>query len=138
GSHTLGHVCEAAHVRVPHLEALGLGRITPLRGVAAVPSPRAAFGRMAEASAGKDSVTGHWELGGLVLDHPFPTFTSGFPPALIEEYERRIGRKTIGNVAASGTAIIEQLGPEHVRTGSPIVYTSADSVFQVAAHEAVI
>jgi len=81
GSHTLGHVCEAADVRVPHLEALGLGRITPLRGVTAVPAPRAAFGRMAEASAGKDSVTGHWELAGLVLDHPFPTFTGGFPPA---------------------------------------------------------
>jgi phosphopentomutase len=93
---------------------------------------------MAEASAGKDSVTGHWELAGLVLDRPFPTFPHGFPGDLIAEYERRIGRSTIGNTAASGTVIIEQLGPEHLRTGAPIVYTSADSVFQVAAHEEVI
>ena len=93
---------------------------------------------MAERSPGKDSVTGHWELMGLVLDRPFPTFPHGFPPDLIQEFERRIGRPTLGNVAASGTVIIEQLGAEHLRTGGPIVYTSADSVFQIAAHEAVI
>jgi phosphopentomutase len=93
---------------------------------------------MAEASPGKDSVTGHWEIAGIVLDRPFPTFPKGFPPDLIRELERRIGRPTIGNVVASGTAIIDALGPEHMRTGAPIVYTSADSVFQIAAHEAVI
>ena len=93
---------------------------------------------MAEASAGKDSVTGHWEMMGIVLDRPFPTFPHGFPADLIAEFERRIGRGTIGNVVASGTEIIERLGVEHVRTGKPIVYTSADSVFQIAAHEDVI
>jgi phosphopentomutase len=138
GSYTLGHIAERVTLRVPHLETLGLGRIAPLRGIAAAGQPRGAFGRMAEASAGKDSVTGHWELAGLVLDRPFPTFPHGFPGDLIAEYERRIGRSTIGNTAASGTVIIEQLGPEHLRTGAPIVYTSADSVFQVAAHEEVI
>lgn len=97
-----------------------------------------AFGRMAEASPGKDSVTGHWELMGLVLDSPFPVFPAGFPRELIEEFERRIGRATIGNKPASGTVIIEELGPEHLRTGFPIVYTSADSVFQIAAHESVV
>jgi phosphopentomutase len=97
-----------------------------------------AWGRMAEASPGKDSVTGHWEMMGIVLDRPFPTFPGGFPREVIEALERRIGRRTIGNVVASGTAIIDRLGADHVRTGSPIVYTSADSVFQIAAHEAVI
>jgi phosphopentomutase len=97
-----------------------------------------AYGRMAEASAGKDSVTGHWEMMGVVLDRPFPTFPSGFPRELIEEFERRIGRATLGNVVASGTEIIDRLCREHVRTGKPIVYTSADSVFQIAAHEEVI
>jgi phosphopentomutase len=93
---------------------------------------------MAEVSAGKDSVTGHWEMAGVILDRPFPTFPSGFPPDMIAEFERRIGRGTLGNVVASGTEIIERLGPEHMRTGKPIVYTSADSVFQIAAHEDVI
>ena len=93
---------------------------------------------MAEASAGKDSVTGHWEMAGVVLDKPFPTFPQGFPPAVIREFESRIGRKTLGNTVASGTAIIDALGAEHMRTGAPIVYTSADSVFQIAAHESVI
>jgi phosphopentomutase len=99
---------------------------------------RGAYGRMAEASAGKDSVTGHWEMTGIVLDRAFPTYPHGFPADLITELERRIGRRTLGNVVASGTVIIDQLGPEHLRTGSPIVYTSADSVFQIAAHEDVI
>jgi phosphopentomutase len=97
-----------------------------------------AYGRMIEASPGKDSVTGHWEMMGVVLDRPFPTFPEGFPPGLIAEFERRIGRGTIGNVVASGTEIIDRLGADHVRTGKPIVYTSADSVFQIAAHEDVI
>ena len=102
------------------------------------PAPLGAFGRMAEASPGKDSVTGHWELTGLVLDRPFPVFPDGFPADLIAAFESRIGRQTLGNKAASGTVIIDELGPEHMRTGRPIVYTSADSVFQIAAHEHVI
>jgi phosphopentomutase len=138
GSHTLGNLCRAVPVRVPTLERLGLGCIAPLEGIPATPSPEAAFGRMAERSPGKDSVTGHWEIAGLVLDRPFPTFPRGFPPDLIAEFERRIGRQTMGNEVASGTEIIARLGADHVRTGRPIVYTSADSVFQIAAHEGVI
>jgi phosphopentomutase len=103
-----------------------------------IAAPLGAFGRMAERSPGKDSVTGHWEIAGILLERPFPTFPEGFPPEVVAEFERRIGRKTIGNYAASGTVIIDELGPEHMRTGSPIVYTSADSVFQIAAHEEVI
>jgi phosphopentomutase len=138
GSDTLGNVCRQVDVRVPALASLGLGCIAPLRGIPAAAAPRAAYGRLAESSAGKDSVTGHWELAGLVLDRPFPTFPQGFSTDLIAEFERRIGRPTIGNVVASGTEIIERLGPEHLASGAPIVYTSADSVFQVAAHEGVI
>jgi phosphopentomutase len=137
GSDTLGNIARAVPLRVPNLRALGLGRVARL-GDGIAPPPRGAYGRMAEASAGKDSVTGHWEMMGIVLERPFPTFPSGFPRQLIVEFERRIGRGTIGNVVASGTEIIDLLGPEHVRTGKPIVYTSADSVFQVAAHEDVI
>src|SRR3990167_1162266 len=137
GSNTLGNIAKQVHLNLPVLRSLGLDRLVPLGGGAAVQS-RAAFGRMAEASAGKDSVTGHWELMGLVLDRPFPTFPAGFPPGVIAEFERRIGRGTLGNVLASGTEIIERLGSEHIRTGRPIVYTSADSVFQIAAHEEVI
>ena len=136
GSDTLGHIAAQVPLHVPALRSLGLGELAPLGG-ASTPT-RGAFGRMAEVSAGKDSVTGHWELMGLVLDRAFPTFPAGFPPELIAEFERRIGRQTLGNVVASGTEIIERLGPEHVMTGKPIVYTSADSVFQIAAHEAVI
>ncbi len=123
-------------LRVPNLRALGLARVAAIGG--ADVAPAAAFGRMAEASAGKDSVTGHWEMAGLVLERPFPTFPGGFPPALMAELSRRIGRETLGNVVASGTEILDRLGAEHVRTGRPIVYTSADSVFQVAAHEDVV
>jgi phosphopentomutase len=124
-------------LRVPRLRALGLGRVANLGG-ADVQAVQGAYGQMAEASAGKDSVTGHWEMMGVVLDRPFPTFPSGFPASVIAEFEGRIGRGTIGNVVASGTEIIDRLGVEHVRTGKPIVYTSADSVFQIAAHEEVI
>jgi phosphopentomutase len=138
GSDTLGHVCRDAAVEVPALAALGLGCIAPLRGIRPASEPRAAHGRMRERSPGKDSVTGHWEMMGIVLDRPFPTYPHGFPADLIERFETLIGRKTLGNVAASGTEIIERLGTEHLRTGSPIVYTSADSVFQIAAHEDVI
>jgi phosphopentomutase len=136
GSNTLGHIARAVPLAVPTLRRLGLSRVVDIGG--ASPSPIGAFGRMAEASAGKDSVTGHWELTGIVLDRPFPTFPHGFPADLIRAFESRIGRRTLGNRAASGTAIIDELGPEHLRTGSPIVYTSADSVFQIAAHEAVM
>jgi phosphopentomutase len=137
GSDTLGNIARVRRLRLPALASLGLARVAHLpegRGVAVT----GAYGRMAEASAGKDSVTGHWEMMGIVLDHPFPVFPDGFPTELIAEFERRIGRPTIGNVVASGTDIIDRLGPEHLDTGAPIVYTSADSVFQIAAHEAVI
>jgi len=137
GSNTLGNIARDIPLRIPTLRALGLDRVVPLGGRSSTP-PRGAYGRMAEVSAGKDSVTGHWEMMGVVLERAFPTFPEGFPAALITEFERRIGRGTLGNVAASGTEIIERLGAEHMRTGRPIVYTSADSVFQIAAHEAVI
>jgi len=138
GSNTLGNIGRLVALNIPTLAALGLSRIVPLAGVPLPAVPLAAFGRMAERSAGKDSVTGHWELMGLVLDRAFPTFPNGFPPDLIAAFEAQIGRPVLGNVVASGTAIIDQLGAEHVRTGRPIVYTSADSVFQIAAHEAVV
>ena len=138
GSNTLGNIAAAVPMTIPTLAAMGLPCLLPLKGIAAPAAPSAAFGRMAERSAGKDSVTGHWELMGVVLEKPFPTFPDGFPPALIAEFDKRIGRPSIGNVVASGTAVIDQLGPRHLETGSPIVYTSADSVFQIAAHEDVV
>jgi phosphopentomutase len=137
GSDTLGNIARQVPLRVPALRSLGLGRVADI-GPPQSGSARGAFGRMAEASPGKDSVTGHWELMGLVIDRPFPVFPQGFPRDLIQAFESRIRRGTIGNKAASGTAIIDELGPEHVRTGKPIVYTSADSVFQIAAHEDVV
>ncbi|PYR75000.1 MAG: phosphopentomutase [Acidobacteria bacterium] len=136
GSNTLGNIAARVPLKIPTLRSLGLGRLVPLgRGDG---EPRGAYGRMAEQSPGKDSVTGHWEMMGIVLDRAFPTFPVGFPPEVIAEFERRIGCGTIGNVVASGTEVIDRLGPEHMRTGKPIVYTSADSVFQIAAHEDVI
>ena len=135
-SDTLGHLALASRLEVPTLRRLGLGKLIELGGVS--PEPAAAFGRMAEASAGKDSVTGHWELMGLVSNQAFPTFPGGFPADLITAFETGIGRPTLGNVVASGTEIVDRLGAEHVRTGRPIVYTSADSVFQIAAHESVV
>jgi phosphopentomutase len=138
GSDTLGNMCRRVTVHTPTLQSLGLGCIAPLRGIPPTTQPTAAFGRMAERSPGKDSVTGHWELTGIVLERAFPTFPHGFPRDLIERFEALIGRGTIGNIVASGTQIIEQLGAEHLRTQAPIVYTSADSVFQIAAHEDVI
>ena len=137
GSNTLGNIAKRVPLEVPTLRSLGLDRLVPVGG-APPGRPRGAYGRMTEVSAGKDSVTGHWELMGVVLERPFPTFPSGFPRELMAEFERRIGRTTLGNTVASGTEIIERLGPEHMRTGRPIVYTSADSVFQIAAHEGVI
>ena len=136
GSDTLGNIHRQVPLHVPTLRGLGLARVAAIGEP--VPDPFGAFGRMAERSAGKDSVTGHWELAGIVLDRAFPTFPMGFPAAFMTAFEQRIGRATIGNTVASGTAIIDDLGPDHMRTGSPIVYTSADSVFQIAAHESVI
>jgi phosphopentomutase len=136
GSNTIGNIARAVPLRIPTLRSLGLARLVEIGGDR--PAPAGACGRMAEASPGKDSVTGHWEIAGLVLQRAFPTFPHGFPEGLIREFERRIGRRTLANTVASGTAIIDALGPEHMRTGAPIVYTSADSVFQIAAHESVI
>ncbi len=139
GSNTLGNLASAVGgLHLPYLESLGLGRIIPIQGVDPVPGPEAAWGKMAEVSPGKDSTTGHWELCGLVLDRPFPVYPHGFPPDLVEVFQEAIGSTVLGNVPASGTAIIEKLGEEHIRTGKPIIYTSADSVFQIAAHEEVI
>jgi phosphopentomutase len=138
GSDTLGNIARRIPLRLAALRRLGLARVASINRVDPEPVPAGAFGRMAEASPGKDSVTGHWELMGLVLDRAFPVFPNGFPADLIEAFEQRIGRRTLANKAASGTAIIEELGAEHVRTGRPIVYTSADSVFQIAAHEDVV
>lgn len=139
GSNTLGNTAAAVGgLRLPTLQSLGLGNILPLAGVPPAAAPVAAYGRMAEQAPGKDTTTGHWELMGLPLSRPFPVYPQGFPPDLIALFEKEIGRKVLGNKVASGTAIIEELGREHLETGSPIVYTSADSVFQVAAHEDVI
>ena len=138
GSNTLGNIAAQVPLHIPTLAAMGLSRLVDLKHAPPAASPTAAFGRMAERSKGKDSVTGHWELMGIVLDRAFPTFPNGFPLDLIAEFERRIGRRSIGNVVASGTAIIDELGAEHMETGAPIVYTSADSVFQIAAHEGIV
>jgi len=138
GSNTVGNIAKQVPLNVPTLRSLGLGRLVALGGDPAPAAPRAAVGRMAEASAGKDSVTGHWEMMGIVLDRAFPTFPNGFSRQIIEEFSRRTGRGVIGNKAASGTQIIDELGAEHIQTGALIVYTSADSVFQIAAHEEIV
>src|SRR5690606_14241964 len=137
GSNTIGNIAAAVPLSLPTLRAFGLGRVVPL-DASTPPQAVAAYGRMAEQSPGKDSVTGHWEIAGLVLDRPFPVFPNGFPPDVISAFEARIGRAVLGNVVASGTAIIDELGPQHVATGLPIVYTSADSVFQIAAHKDIV
>ncbi len=139
GSNTIGHVAQAAGgLNAPNLGRLGLGCLTDVGGVPCEAAPGTAYGRLTERSAGKDSTTGHWELAGVVLDRPFPTYPEGFPPEIIEPLQRAIGMEVLGNVPASGTAILEHLGEEHVRTGRPIVYTSADSVFQIATHIGVV
>ncbi len=140
GANTLLHVAEqCSGLKLPNLQALGLGNILPVPGVAAVPAPRASWGRMAERSRGKDTIAGHWEMMGIVLEQAFALYPDGFPGDIIAEFRERTGAAGIlGNVAASGTEIIARLGAEHVRTGWPIVYTSADSVLQIAAHEQVI
>jgi len=139
GSNTLGHTAIAVGgLALPTMGRLGLGNITPIAGVPPMALSIGCYGKMHEASPGKDTITGHWEMAGVILRHPFPTYPHGFPPYVIAAFEHEISTKTLGNVAASGTDIIERLGAEHVRTGFPIVYTSADSVFQIAMHEAVI
>lgn len=139
GTNTLGHLAEAVGgLNMPNLGRLGLGNIIPILGVPPVTEPAAAFGRMRERSAGKDTTTGHWEIAGIITAQPFPVYPHGFPQEIIEPFEKAIGRGVIGNIAASGTEIIAQLGEEHIKTGKPIVYTSADSVFQIAAHESVV
>lgn len=139
GSNTLGNISRAVGgLHMPSLGRLGLGNIIPIEGVPPAKNPAASYGRMAEKSAGKDTTTGHWEMTGLILKKPFPVYPNGFPPDFIKAYEEKIGRRVLGNKAASGTVIIEELGTQHMETGYPIVYTSADSVFQVAAHEGII
>lgn len=147
GSDTLGHIARQVPLSVPTLASLGLDQLVNLSGQDAASrlvrrgaerGGGGAYGRLAERSAGKDSVTGHWELMGIVLERPFPTFPHGFPASMMTEFERRTGRPSLGNVVASGTAIIDELGARHVETGWPIVYTSADSVFQIAAHEDIV
>jgi len=139
GSHTLGNLAKAVGgLNLPNLEAAGLGRIAELHGMRQVPNPTAAYGLLEPHSAGKDSTTGHWEIAGVRLDKPFPTYPNGFPQDLVDEFAKRTGRAVIGNVVGSGTDLIAKYGIEHQRTGAWIVYTSADSVFQVAAHESVI
>jgi phosphopentomutase len=139
GSNTLGNMSvKLGGLTLPHLQGLGLGHLTTILGVPPVAAPRAAFGKMREASAGKDTTTGHWEMAGLQVDTAFPTFPHGFPADMMRRFEKTIGRGTLGNKTASGTEIIEELGVEHMKTGKPIIYTSADSVFQIAAHEEII
>lgn len=139
GSCTLGNLAEAVGgLRLPHLGKMGLANIIPVRGVPVADRPTAAYGKMAMKAAGKDTTSGHWEMMGVILHRPFPTYPHGFPPEVIKPFEEKIGRKVIGNKPASGTEIIQELGPLHMETGCPIVYTSADSVFQVAAHEEII
>ena len=138
GSDTLGNISRAIPLQLPALRSLGLSRVSSVADDGRTAAPLGACGRMAEASPGKDSVTGHWEIAGLVLDRAFPVFPNGFPRDVMRAFEDRVGARSLGNKAASGTAIIDELGPDHIRTGWPIVYTSADSVFQIAAHEDVI
>ncbi len=139
GSNTLGHIAaQIPDIKIPNLIQLGLGNIDMENVLPKTEHPQAAFGKAAEQSAGKDTTTGHWEISGTILEKPFPTFPDGFPISFMEKFEAAIGIKTLGNYSASGTAIIDDLGDEHVQSGFPIVYTSADSVFQIAMHEDVI
>lgn len=139
GSNTLANCARAVNgINLPNLAAMGLGSLGDFQGISPVERPIGAYGRMASKSPGKDTTTGHWEIAGIVLEAPFPVYPNGFPAEVISEFERIAGARVLGNKAASGTEIIEELGEEHVKTGRPIVYTSADSVFQIAAHEDVI
>lgn len=136
GAATIQHMAETVGgLTLPTCRKLGLGNISPIKGVDPVDNPKGAYGKMAEKSPGKDSTTGHWEIGGIILDRPFPVFPDGFPDSLVKEFEQKAGVKTVGNIPASGTEIIERLGEHHLKTKEIILYTSADSVFQLAAHE---
>jgi phosphopentomutase len=138
GRTTLGHIAEYRPLKIPTLVELGLANIAPLKNLSPAATPKASYGKGATHSPGKDTTTGHWEMAGVWLDQAFPVYHHGFPSEIIEPFEKQIGRKTLGNKPASGTEILKELGEEHVRTGKPIVYTSGDSVFQIAAHESVI
>ncbi len=139
GADTLGHILESRTVNLPNLRQMGLGNITPLKGLVSVEHPTGSFGKCTLKSDGKDTTTGHWEMAGIILKTGFPTFPEGFPPSIINEFVAKASLPgVLGNIPASGTEIIKQLGEEHVRTGKPIVYTSADSVFQIAAHEEIV
>ncbi len=138
GADTLGHIIRTCRPHIPHLMEMGLGHIDGASFEPSASKPSAAYGRMREVSAGKDTTTGHWEIAGVQLPRPFPTFPNGFPQEFLSRFEAAVGRGTIGNKPASGTAILDELGEEHIRTGKLIVYTSADSVFQIAANEAVV
>jgi phosphopentomutase len=138
GRNTLGHIARARVLRIPTLVGLGLANIASLAHLTPTANPRAAFGKGATHSPGKDTTTGHWEMAGVWLEQAFPVYPQGFPPEVMEPFEKTIGRKTIGNKPASGTEIIKELGEQHLETGKPIVYTSGDSVFQIATHEDVI
>ncbi|HVS20911.1 MAG TPA: phosphopentomutase, partial [Pyrinomonadaceae bacterium] len=139
GSDTFGHICQSRAVRLPNLQSLGLGNIRSLAGVPSIEKPRGCYGKCALRSNGKDTTTGHWEMAGIILERAFPTYPNGFPQSIIDRFISEAHVPGIlGNIPASGTEIIKELGAEHVKTGKPIVYTSADSVFQIAAHEQVI
>src|SRR5215472_14145073 len=138
GRDTLGHIARTHPRKVPNLQRLGISDIKPLEFIPAPVHPAASYGKGATKSPGKDTTTGHWEMAGIWLDQAFPVYRNGFPKYVISEFERQIGRRTLGNKPASGTEIIKELGLQHVTTGFPIVYTSGDSVFQIAAHEDVI
>ena len=138
GRDTLGHIARSRSLQIPNLQRLGISNIAPLESITPPEHPAASYGKGATKSPGKDTTTGHWEMAGVWLDQAFPVYPNGFPKYIISEFERQIGRRTLGNKPASGTEIIKELGLEHVTTGFPIVYTSGDSVFQVAAHEDVI
>ena len=139
GSNTLGNIAKNVQgFSIPHLEALGIGNIEGVEDLIQCENPEGIFGRCSELSNGKDTITGHWEMAGVILEKPLKTYPEGFPKEIMDEFEEKIGRKTLGNVVASGTAIIEELGEEHIKTGYPIIYTSADSVFQIAANEDII
>jgi phosphopentomutase len=139
GSNTIGNISsEIDGFCLPNLQTLGLGNIDDMKGIDKIDNPIACYGKLTEKSKGKDTTTGHWEMAGIILNKAFPTYSHGFPAEVIKKFEKAIGTKSLGNIVASGTEIINQLGEEHIKTGYPIVYTSADSVFQIAAHEEVI
>lgn len=138
-ANTLGNISKSCNgIYLPNLVKLGLGNIDGIQGIDKIDRPIGSYGRAKEISKGKDTTTGHWEIAGLYIEEPFQTYPQGFPKSIMDRFEKKIGRKTLGNIAASGTEIIERLGKEHMETGYPIIYTSADSVFQIAAHEEVI